>query len=480
MRRATILTLLLLVLSVGGVCIAASNIYQEHDQVVLSETTLYGDSSATDGLTLKLATTYDRHLFWDTTYSFGENSVTETEYEFHSLPVYDDAPFTYQGLFIDSYPETNFVPGNNQAGLHQAYQELYDSIKSGTEGSRVIRLKDYIDYYPMNISLEFPGTSEYLSAEELAKYEDSEIEPDSDLAAIYQLQEYLKIPVIEDEYLHIVLGKDSNGTVSHYGGGTANGNHFYLNFLSRLTDTACYFTFDAHTENGDVVDTSELPDGFGIYCLPYEEGLLAEDGRDISDIKVNELEMIYPLNPETMIDYLDISPDQAKLLLFTRENQQYLLTVIDLTTCKPLQKIAIFDKDSPDAYYNCCNQGDFIVIMQTTTDEALAVVSVDENNTYHVEFTCDYYPREFNFYNYYPEAFAFDGERLALSGILYDYRNYLSGSCNVYLAVYDHTGLIYYGEYENSLETGIDYENYYEYNCFGRDYNPITLEWKIQ
>ena len=37
MRKATIAMLLLLVLSIGGVCVAAAGVHAPHDQVILTE-----------------------------------------------------------------------------------------------------------------------------------------------------------------------------------------------------------------------------------------------------------------------------------------------------------------------------------------------------------------------------------------------------------------------------------------------------------
>ena len=67
MRKATIAMLLLLVISIGGVCVAAAGVHAPYDQVLLTENIIYGDPSAANGLEVQAHVTWDDHLFWDTT-----------------------------------------------------------------------------------------------------------------------------------------------------------------------------------------------------------------------------------------------------------------------------------------------------------------------------------------------------------------------------------------------------------------------------
>ena len=63
MRKATIAMLLLLVISIGGVCVAAAGVHAPHDQVVFTEQTFYGDKSAAEGLEVVVRSTYNEQLF---------------------------------------------------------------------------------------------------------------------------------------------------------------------------------------------------------------------------------------------------------------------------------------------------------------------------------------------------------------------------------------------------------------------------------
>ena len=64
--------------------------------------------------------------------------------------------------------------------------------------------------------------------------------------------------------------------------------------------------------------------------------------------------------------------------------------------------------------------------------------------------------------------FDFDGEKLVAVDFLREGRFGSLELCSYYVSVYDKTGLLYYGEYKNSLSAYPNANNY-SYNCL-----PIT------
>lgn len=72
-------------------------------------------------------------------------------------------------------------------------------------------------------------------------------------------------------------------------------------------------------------------------------------------------------------------------------------------------------------------------------------------------------------------ALAFDGERLAMAGILHrEEEQYRDDTCNPFVTVYDKTGMLYYGEYKNSLDTGFKL-NSYSFQCLPYGREPIQI-----
>ena len=252
MRKATITMLLLLVMLIGGVCVAAAGVHAPHDQVVLEEHTVYGNLKEADGLDIQVQSAYGTHLFWDTTHSTGTVNQTDTDFLFSAKDVHYEVPAEYQGIMLDNQIGYFYEPSAEEAhGVARAYRELAEKVPAGQEREGTIYLKDYTDTYPISVDVDFPGIGAALDwsfqmntpAEE---YENmNEVQRD-----MLRLQEYFSIPVLEDETYVISVGKDDQGNVTHMSGGTGDGDSFWIRVINAIADDACYFTFDTHSDEG--------------------------------------------------------------------------------------------------------------------------------------------------------------------------------------------------------------------------------------
>jgi hypothetical protein len=100
---------------------------------------------------------------------------------------------------------------------------------------------------------------------------------------------------------------------------------------------------------------------------------------------------------------------------------------------------------------------------------------VNDAGGYNLRFTAEITNREDPLYLGTGAVMDYDGRRLVVAGFLEDGpRRY--PSCDFYLAVYDKSGLAYYGEYASSLSTGHAPKKYYD-RCLPVDYEPITVCW---
>ncbi len=479
MRKAAILLALLLALSVGGACFAASGVYAARDQVVLTETAVYGDRAAAQGLSVQRRTGYDGHLFWDTAYDLDTDPRTQTVYSFSASKVREERPHTYSAVDLQVDPEAgwefDFDSPEPPAGFGRAYWELYQAVAPGEEKSAVVDLKDYIDYYPLYVELDFPGTQ----CSTLWWEEADEPEPDAGTQryAIRKIQEFFRIPVLQGDRRSISVGRHENGNASHMGSST-EGDFFSMGTYSVLTGDACYFTFDAHSGSGRVVDTGEIPGGYGIYRLPYAHERHDASGQKICGVDADGLEMVYPLDPDIALKSLHVDPAQTRLLLYAVEEGKTVLTVIDLETMDTLQKLELADGDVGGTLYD---EGDFLVAVLTGTEKQLAVISAGEDS-YTLEFVCDISPNEELDLWFGESAWEFDGERLAFAIPLEDAQGnwrWRYGPCGFCLGVYEQSGLVYCGEYRSSLDTGAEMNtNYYTYYCHSRDPDPLAISWQ--
>ena len=483
MKRALIITVLLLALSISGLCLAHGSANAARDKVELTENVIYGDKAAARGAVVESKIHYDHHLFWDTEYTIGDEPASETKFRFSQKKLYGDSVPEYTGVTLESGLSFGINYGcdmdmsRKQTGLAEAYRQLYNETPDGQEGKKTIYLKDYYDYYPLAINISLPGN--YFNwrdgyPEETAYSTSLETEK-----MIKDFSEFFKIPVVENEGWEITLAKDDNGSVYSMGSGNIDGDSFYLWTISVFTDDACFFTFNNRSTMGKTVDTSQIPGGYGIYRLPYYEGdggyISTGEGKySIRDgVSVGELSNAYPLNPETELINLLINEEKTKLLLVTREQKKCVLTVIDAKTMETLQRMELAELGEENNVYSTRSLDGFLVI--ELWDSQIIVVTENENGEYEHSFTAPFTDAENPlYYLNYDSAMDWDGERLVITDFLrHDEYGEL---CGFFAAVCDKTGLLYYGEYQSSLDVG-SFDHSSRYDCRPLDSSPIAVSW---
>ena len=482
MRKATILMALVLLLSVCGVGVLAADVFEECDQVMLKERVIYGDRTKADGLSVQINSHYRSRLHWSTSLQIDDETECKTDYSFSAKQRRTTRPVEYDGLNMSNHvmESISFQADEPQDGLWGAYKELFDKTEPGQEGEVDVRLKDYMSHYPISIDLDFPNVRFSTSTRDgLEKLDELDAPPGSEVYAIQRLRDYFKIPVLEDEHLNIHVRKREDGTQSNWGGGTSQyGDGYQMWDYSVLTDDACYFTIETLTNHGKTVDTSELPDGYGIYRLPYHMEY-NEGQKEVTVIDADNLEMVYPLVPGIDIAYLSLNTAQTCLYLHTVEDGTYFITVIDLSSMEQMQKLELIHFDD-EPYWTIVDQDDFIVIEFNNTLE-LAVISKIESGELTLEYICPMRPEGVDTFFLYNTAVDFDGERLVMAQQLEiefsnepDYRD--RTSCGLQVMVYEKDGLAFMGEYTSSLDTGEDWTDHAFY-VQGDHYEPVITTW---
>lgn len=484
MRKATILMALVLFLSICGVGVLAADVYEAHDKVVLTERVIYGDRSKADGLDIEINSHYQNRLTWNTWLDISETVEQKTEYLFSSKTRREARPVEYEGINIQNNVMDSLdaqMEGDTlQEGIAVAYKELYDETEPGQEGRKDILLKDYITHYPIGFVLDFPNTRVRSDRIDRAMWRQTDTVSENEAYIVQEIREYFKIPVLENEHLEIHVSKRTDGTKGSWGGGTSQyGDWYNMWGYSVLSDEACYFTFNTLTDKGKIIDTDELPDGYGIFCLPYHKEYDEQKRTDVSVIEVDHLEMVYPLTPGIEIAYLSLNEEQNCLYLHTVEDGTYTITVVDLATMQPKQKMDVTQFDEEPSW-GISDHKDFMVIDYYPSQE-LAVISKDEGGELTLEYICPVQPEGVNSYYSYRTAMDFDGERLVLAqqlDIEYDhepdYRD--RRSCGIVIAVYEKDGLAFLGEYKSSLDTGENWANHSFY-VQGDHYEPVITTW---
>ena len=507
MRKSLALFIVLLVFAIGGTGYVSASLLKEKDNVQITETVVLGDKSAVEGVTVKRNVKYDRYMRWNTTYVVGEEPECNTVYTFDEHGrLREEQNYRYNGLEL----YTDVVRGHDLAnvdaerlsGVNRAMKELFDETEPGQENSAIIDLADYLDFYEYEVFIDLPGdiflghVSKFDIEETIATYDGNNRhipELEAELHIIETISEFFKIPVIENHLYEIAVSKDMDGNLYAWSYGSANGggssgniamggtlpesDAFSLWAISVYTEDMCYFTFYPYTDDGKLIDTSHIPGGFGIYQLPFD--------KETKTIDVDHLKLVYALDPKEEVLNLHYDERRNTILLLGHKEAGagYKMTVFDADTIEVKQDIVY----SEDGYSGGIYMGDDFIVLDAADD--LVVLSVDEAGFYQKEITCDVKrlidETNVAYLDFSYMDFDWNGEKLIFTGSLNDstsYRYYQS--CGFYLAAYDETELIYYGEYVSSLDaehsySDSQYDPYYSYKhiCRPTDNDPIAVEW---
>lgn len=541
MKKSFILIILLCTFAFVGVFGIQKTLLSEKDNVIITEHVIFGDKSKIEDVTLERNVQLKKNIYWKTNYTAAEPSVYDTDYMFYEKGYSQEYQFPHRPIYFNLNLHYDFDAQKEESqmqGLELAYKKVFDETPNGEERFEIVKVKDYLDYYLFDLDVFLSAEWRDIHWEEELYWLNKENvvearkqEAKERLAILEAFHTFFKIPLLENQFCEIGVAKTKNGMLggwsySTYDSATASGNisaslredsensatntdtyylpethpmkenedEFAFSVNSMVIGNTCYLAFDTHTDKGNIVDTSLIPGGYGIYSFTFDE--------EQECIDTDSLKMVYSLNPN--IEFVTLEQDKTgeHILLFTEEQEQCYLTVIDIQTMETKQKIA-YAPNIEENKTRCYWIYDDFIIAQYLYEKAV-VISKDETDTYHVEFTIDVSDEEkkqiyedmyieetdklqenieVNTYIHPLEwiggnmVFDWNGTELLLSDSLVDV-TYYRGKCGFYLAVFDKNGIQYYGEYTCSLDTGDETGDYYNYNCRPTDDDSLMVYWE--
>lgn len=472
MRKSLALLLVLVLACSCGVVYAAGELIDDSDEVVIEEIVRYGDPAIAEGISIDTAVNCRHHLFWNTAHTVGKAEEAETAFRFSADADYEYGVGEYVNVQLRSGLEFNFDMEGSP--VWEAYEALAASTPAGQSGEATIYISYYYDYYPVSVDIDTPGFVmntysgiDYMSAEERAIYD--------------AFNEFFRIPVLEEDQRTIHLDKNIEGEVYSWGSSWTDCDTYGIYSECVARDDAVYFTVTNRSQNGEIMDFSLVPGGYGIYKMPYTSsypGTSDVEHDPFMYVHADELEMVYPLREEQCVEFFAESPDGNKLLLFTHAYGLMELTVIDVATMATLQVIEIMSGDETANMWTLYLEDDFIALH--LSGDRLALISMNPVAEYQMEFIVQMNPEgETLFYLGRDNAFDWNGEQLAVAGFASPKDPSYYYTCDYHLAVYDETGLLYFGVFDSSLSSTKESSgefNPYDINS-GMDSDPITVEW---
>lgn len=474
MRKALIAVCLLFALSVGGIAAVHADVNEVKDQVVITEKVLYGDKAAAEGLTIRAEATMGNYLHWDTDYTIGAQPVTKTEFVFAEEKRWGDyepgglSTVSYHQWYgIDDQDWENAVSPEGLSGLALAYWELFQTLEVGEEKDKLIRVGDYYDYYPFQFGLELPNF--YMDFYHVDGFAAGTEQGEIMRALTAKLEEYIRIPVLEEETIRISLYRSGEKQAGQRGMGTGEGDSYRGQVYNAITDDACYFIISNRSRDGRPVDLSQVPGGYGIHVLPY-----TYSDSEPTTVDVEGIKMVYPLDEESELLWFKATPDKSRLLLMTKEtNGDCLLRVIDCDGMKTLQETVLYSvTEERQPYVEDCRDN---YILIRTWDGSIILLEERPDGTF--ERMLDIPVEEHQEVSDGFHTSLWDGEKLVLVIPLNVQRQGEGKLSGFAVAVYDKTGPLFCGEYTSSLDTK-SYDYYDPRNCTLWSDDPLHISWK--
>ena len=465
MRKVTIVFLVVLLLLVLGSKPVADYMLEERKQVQITEHILEGDSSTIEGVTIELPVRWLGHQYWDITYTAGKQPSVNTDYRFY--PSWDSESkrreMTYRGLYFMSYTDFIWDAEYPVSETNERLASVAETIELGERKERedvIIRISDYVEYYPLMIAMDIPQGNGYRRV----------VEEEEEWCIAEALAQFLRIPVLEDEVRNLSIKNNGKNYVSGYG--YAEGDEFRWQESTACGEEAVYFTFWPYSDFGKLMDTSLIPGGYGIYRLPYHVN------GDQAEIDTDGLEMMYSIQPEELRSecYL-VLDDHGNLLLFYETEEGINFVVLDPKSGEEKQKLHLETAKEDMDFTLVTLEDDFFVYSYGWNN--YYVVDWDSARGYEKQISIeveDYDPISSR--QHMSKGMDWDGERL----IYVDFVRYGANGmdldiCDFLVAVYDKTGRIYCGQYENSLHARSELQEAGNMSCVPHNYAGIKVFW---
>jgi hypothetical protein len=463
MKKSLILIICLFVLSAGIFYFAFSWVSEGKEAISVEETVLYGDRNAAEGITVRNQIHCGFHMFWDTEYTVDRELAVKTHYRYSQIEQREDEirPSDMQIYTYINYAMSGTIDLSDQKSYELPLLAAADVAKrtpSGETHEELLSLADYYQFYPVSMDL-------YLSEGRKILYNEQK-----------DMADYFKIPVSQDHKVRVSVTKDKNGSVSYIEQNSEKGD---INISAGSAVVAAGGGYCAVSVTNDIGNQVRLPENLsGIHFLPFSE---TKDGLEPS---FQEMRRVYLLSENVRVLRLMKDPEEERLLLFTKENDTILLSVIDMNTMELIQKTELGKDAAELELWDVKKYDSFLV--PVFSDYHFTLLSRDSDGLFRMEFAGNLgqdkaIAEKFQLQD---AVMDYDGARLAVA-VYQPYTSFRQSSGeyqyfsshSTYLMVFDREGLLYAGKYDQSSDELIPEVNN-DKSLRAVDKNPLTVRFE--
>ena len=443
MKRASILVLLLALLSAAALTGTSIAVQWKGSSVTVEAEALAGDPAAAEGLELSLPVYCQNAMLWELTVPAARPGDTDSRFNFSSFglrnaqfnllnlaspyPVVRSVAREPDILRID-IPNSSFSAPNCNSSPHweEAVQLVADETPAGEERTRQIHLAEVYDAWPMRVYLDGNGIW---------------FDPVGQT-----FEDYFSIPIPQDYQVEITVTKNERGKETSIE--VENDPQCSLEctvdtvevddailFLPKVR----YFSWKDNQEWS--ADGSAIPGGWGVYRLTTSE-----------DKTEGSLETLFSLPESSMAQQFWASEDGSTLFLLTVEEGVLRLRIFDRNmVLLDTQDLMPAGEEAP--FYDLLQGEDFFMAVVADKDRFRFTVVEGQDGAWTAAFSAHTLTQEQSGYSFYSK----DGYGANLLGV--DYAQGRLAVCatnhdlepGFYLSVYDREGLAYLGLYSTSL-----------------------------
>lgn len=445
MKKSIMIFLTVAVFSAGATVCGWNFVNNQVGEAVLSEETIEGSRATADWLTVEFSADSADSLHWKNSFNYCTDQTTSTFKRGEMEKKADTA--VSDDIRFNGWSEVPYITRIQYEALEglqeQKIQKFYEAIgqkvaKSGVSAQGEIRLKDYLDYYPISFQFQF-GNKGYDSDSALnaLKFYEENGELSLDRGTVHDVEIILytefsrrfRIPVIDNEYQkYQVSGIEYHDTEKSSGYKVSiekplhSGKDYYQfdpvvvlqqentidgikwvhpdlsdsssheNKSSYAVKNRMLFIVNNRTAGGETVDVSKIQDGYGIYELPLGLSKSSSERKggfakaaSYSRPLISELKNVYPLDEEAEYTEMSLSENHRYLAVFSVKDGAYFVEMVDADTWSSKGPEKVFPASEKMSYA----WGEDGSVVMTNHQGYVAVISKtgSKENPYEVLFS---------------------------------------------------------------------------------------------